>query len=91
MIDYGRVRGNDKPEPIHITDSKVFIASNIDKYNDFIDEYSIEGYEYDYKCYDKDEYIQKIGTEYEDLQSQLLNTQMALCDIYESIGGQDNG
>lgn len=87
MIDYGRVRGNDKPEPIHITDSKVFVASNIQKYSEFIDEYLMEGYEYDYKCYYKDEYIQLMGTQYEELQTQLLNTQMALCDLYENIGG----
>lgn len=87
MIDYGRVRGNDKPESIHITDSKVFIASNIEKYSEFIDEYTIEGYEYDYKSYDKDEYIERIGSQYEELQTQLLNTQMALCDLYENIGG----
>lgn len=87
MIDYGHVRGNDKPEPIHITDSKVFVASNIQKYSEFIDEYLMDGYEYDYKCYYKDEYIQLMGAQYEELQTQLLNTQMALCDLYENIGG----
>ena len=80
MVNYGKVRSSQAPKPIEITSSQVFIAKNISKYEEVFDDYSIEGYEYDYVGYDKDENILL-------LHNQVLDTQMALCDIYESIGG----
>lgn len=80
MISYGKVRSSQAPKSIEITSSQVFIAKNISKYEETFDDYIMQGYEYDYVGYDKDEYILL-------LHSQILDTQMALCDIYESIGG----
>jgi len=80
MINYGKVKSSQVPKTIEITNSQVFIAKNISKYEEKFDDYSIEGYEYDYVGYDKDEYILLLHNE-------VLDTQMALCDIYESIGG----
>lgn len=57
MINYGRVKSSVRPQEIEITSNKVFIASNIQEYQDIIDDKTINGYEYDYISYTKDEYI----------------------------------
>ena len=58
MINYGKVRSTTQPPEIKTTATKVFIASNIVPYTETIDNYTTEGYEYDYVSYSKDEYIQ---------------------------------
>ena len=57
MINYGRVKSSVRPQEIEITSDKVFIASNIQEYQDTIDDKIIGGYQYDYISYTKDEYI----------------------------------
>ena len=47
MTNLGRVRGNDRPQEIQIANSSVFIASNIQTYEETIDEHYISGFEYD--------------------------------------------
>ena len=81
MKDYGKIKSLEKPERIDIRANTVFVASNITPYTEIVEEdYVIQGYEYNYKSYNKDEYIHE-------LEDQILNTQLALCDIYESLGG----
>lgn len=87
MIDYGKVRSSVEPKPIEITDTKVFLASNIVPYEEEFDDKVVKGFEYEYKSFNKNEYIQYIGEQNKDLQEQLLQTQLALCDIYEAMGG----
>lgn len=88
MIDYGKVRSTIAPNPIDITTSKVFIASDITEYEENFDDYFIKGYEYNYKEYTKDEYILDMNKKNKELENQVLDTQMALCDIYEALGGE---
>ena len=57
MVDYGRVKSSFRPEEIEITNCSVFVASNIEEYEEEIDGYVFSGYIYDYKKYGKDEYI----------------------------------
>ena len=57
MINYGRVKSSMRPQEIEITSDKVFIASNIQEYQDTVDDKTINGYQYDYISYTKDEYI----------------------------------
>lgn len=57
MINYGKVKSSVRPQEIEITSDKVFIASNIEEYQETIDDKEISGYKYDYICYSKDEYI----------------------------------
>lgn len=57
MINYGKIRGSSRPQEIEITPTSVFIATNIQEYEKVLDDYNIHEYEYDYLCYDKDEYI----------------------------------
>lgn len=57
MINYGQVKSSIRPQEIEITSNKVFVASNIQEYQETIDDKIITGYKYDYVCYSKDEYI----------------------------------
>ena len=57
MINYGQVKSSFRPQNIEITSDKVFIASNIEEYQEIIDDKTVNGYTYNYTCYNKDEYI----------------------------------
>lgn len=63
MKNFGKVKSSTRPPKIETTDTMVFVASNIEPYSFSIDNYEINGYEYDYIGYTKDEYIQKISSE----------------------------
>lgn len=92
MINYGIQRGYVRPQEIEITASAVFVASNITPYTKEYDGKVEEGYEYEYIGYTKDEYILQLARDNKKLQQDLLDTQLALCDLYESIeGGEFNG
>lgn len=57
MINHGQVKSSFRPQEIEMTSNKVFIASNIEPYEDTIDDKVISGYKYNYVEYSKDEYI----------------------------------
>ena len=57
MIDYGTVRSFNRPKELEITANAVFVASNIQEYTQEFDGFIMNGYEYNYASYDKDEYI----------------------------------
>ena len=61
MINYGRVRSSNRPEELEITDTSVFIASNIEEYSNTYDGITVNGYEYDYVAYTKDEYLTTVA------------------------------
>lgn len=58
VIDYGRIQSTERPQDVEMTDTQVFIADNIKEYEKEIDGHVVQGFEYDYKSYTKDEYIQ---------------------------------
>lgn len=90
MINYGKQHSNNEPQPITITSTKVLVANNVIPYTLETDNHIINGYEYDYIEYDKDEYILKIIQDNEQMQQNLIDTQMALCDLYESLEGESD-
>lgn len=57
MKNYGIVYGSTQPQAIEITPTSVFIASNIEPYEEIIDDKTISGYKYNYIEYSKDEYL----------------------------------
>lgn len=76
MTDYGTVKSFVRPKNIEVTNTKVYIASNITPY---IDENGINGFQYNYQGYTKDEYI-------EYLHGALVDTQLALLEV---MGDED--
>lgn len=81
MVNYGKVRAAEAPENIVIDEFSVWIAENITTVTVPDEEgHTRTEYEYDLKQYPKDEYIHSMD-------EQLTDAQLALCDLYEMIGG----
>ncbi len=81
MIKYGTTYSYSAPATRTITSNKVFIASDI---TSSLDEDNQVLYTYKLTEYTKDEYISLLS---DNLEQQILETQLALCDIYEELGG----
>ena len=87
MISYGIQCGTVEPPAIFCTETSVFEARNITPYTETIDDRIITGYKYEYYQYTKDEYIKKLAEDNKQMQQDLIDTQLALCEIYESLEG----
>ena len=79
MTVYDEVRSTVKPDAVKIDEYSVWIAEDIRQ----------DGSEWVYTLtqYEKDEYIKLMDEKNTELESQLTDTQLALCDVYEMIGG----
>lgn len=87
MKDYGRQRSTVRPDEMVIDEFSVWnhtditdIAENVGKENEFI------GFEFNMVQYTKDEYIKIIAEKNASLENEVTNTQIALTEIYESMG-----
>lgn len=80
MIDYGKQKSTVRPEELELTETKVFVSSNITEVNeDGTDgQPGFTGYEFDLIECDKDEYIKIQAEKNESLQNQVEVTQEAL-------------
>lgn len=87
MKDYGLTRSTVAPQAVEITESKVFVATGIEQITVTMDEQEVQEYQFNLVEYDKDEYIKMISEKNEELEQQVTDTQIALCDVYEMIGG----
>lgn len=85
MIDYGTQRSTVEPLELELTETKVFVASNITPVNgpDTEDQPGFTGYEFGLVEYDKDEYIKLQAEHNAALEQQMTDTQLALCEVYE--------
>lgn len=87
MKDYGLQRSTVTPPEVELTESKVFVTSNITP----VDEPETEeqpgftGYEFQLMEYDKDEFIKMQNDKLESQDEQILDLQFALCEVYETI------
>lgn len=88
MKQYGKVRSGQRPERKVIDDFSVWIAENIVPVTEdgIDDQPGFTGYEYDLTQYSKDEYINLIDDKNESLETQITDTQLALCEVYEMLG-----
>ena len=85
MKNYGLQRSAVEPKAVEITESKVFIATDIKQVAVKMDEQEIQEYQFNLVEYDKDEYIKIISEKNEELEQQMTDTQLALCDVYEML------
>lgn len=88
MINHGKVKSTIKPENMVIDEYSVWINENIQEIEVEDEIVSADGqvekkkttmYEYDVLQYEKNEFIMQQS-------EQILDTQLALCEIYESLG-----
>lgn len=88
MIIHNNVESGSLPETVRILADKVLITSSVrQEQRAGIERENIPVYVYDITEYTKDEYIDIIRKKNEELETELLDTQSALCDVYEMIGG----
>lgn len=85
MIDYGTVRSTIKPNAVEIDEYSVWVNSDIKEIEVQSENETHTEYEYNQVRYTKDEYIKLIDERNTTLESQLTDTQLALCEIYEGI------
>lgn len=83
MTNYGKMRGNVRPSEIELTPKSVLVATNITPYEEEIDGRTFSGFEYDYIEYSMEEYLLKLTLENADLKQQIIDTQLALVELYE--------
>ena len=85
MINHGRVRASNTPSAIVVDEYSVWVASEIQSVT--VTDETGEHVEYEFSLvqYTKDEYIHHMIEQNQALESQLTDTQLALCDVYELI------
>lgn len=67
MTNYGKVKSTFRPLEIEFTSNAVFIASNIEEYTETIEDKIINGFQYDYIRYTKDEYMMLLTQKTEEI------------------------
>lgn len=85
MIDYGAVRSTVKPDAVEIDEYSVWVNTNITEIVVQLENETHTEYEFNQVRYTKDEYIKMIDERNSTLESQLTDTQLALCEIYEGM------
>lgn len=88
MIDYGIQYSAVEPKEVEAIGPNIFVADNIEPYAMDVEERHMEGFKYHCVCYTKDEYIAYLAQRNYDLEQQIIDTQVALCELYEAIGGE---
>lgn len=86
MKDYGTQRSTVRPLDVEVTQTKVFVASDISEVQVTMEEDEHTEFEFNLVEYDKDEYIKMISEKNSQLESDVVNTQIALCEVYELLG-----
>jgi hypothetical protein len=78
MKDYGTQYGSVSPQPIEITATTVFVATDIKKISRAINDKSVEQYEYHLVQYDKDEYLLYQANRMKELEEELAAAKILL-------------
>jgi hypothetical protein len=82
----GKVRSTVKPEEKVVDDYSVWINSDIQEIEVTHEGDTHTEYEFNQVQHTKDEYIRMIDEKNAKLESTITDTQMALCEVYESMG-----
>lgn len=78
MKNYGIIYGSTEPQSIEITPTSVFVATNIESYQEEIDGHQVSGYKYNYIEYSKDEYLLQQTNSLVQLQEELAAAKVLL-------------
>ena len=78
MIIHNNVRSSGRPQEIEITPNAVFVATNIQSYSKTIDDYTEQGYVYDYIEYTRDEYTILQNEKISNLEQELVAAKILL-------------
>ena len=83
MIDYGKTRSTVKPDKMIIDEFSVWINTDIQRLEVNIEDDIHTEYEFNQFQYSKDEYIKMIYEHNAELEQNITDTQIALCEVYE--------
>lgn len=83
MKDYGLQKSTIAPKAVEITETKVFVSTDIEQVTVTMEEQEVQEYQFNLVEYEKDEYIKMISDKNEALEQNLTDTQIALCEVYE--------
>ena len=87
MKDFGKTRSTVKPDAVVIDDNSVWVHTDIQEVHESVGEdQSFDGYEFNMIQYEKDEYILMMSEKNSELEKQVTDTQLALCEAYELLG-----
>ena len=87
MKDFGNTRSTVKPDAVVIDDNSVWVHTDIQEVHESVGEdQSFDGYEFNMIQYEKDEYILMMSEKNSELEKQVTDTQLALCEVYELLG-----
>lgn len=87
MKDFGKTRSTVKPDAVVIDDNSVWVHTDIKEVHESVGEdQSFDGYEFNMIQYEKDEYILMMSEKNSELEKQVTDTQLALCEVYELLG-----
>lgn len=86
MKELKNVQGSkEQAKPLIVGKTTVYVHTNIQQLKDE-DGNLTDIYSYDEVQYTKDEYIQVLADKNDVLEQDVINTQLALCELYESLG-----
>ena len=87
MKEIKNVQGSSQQaKPLIVGKTTVYVHSNIVQATDEDGNVIDDLYVYDEIQYTKDEYIKVMADKNETLEKELTDTQLALCELYESVG-----
>ena len=87
MKEIKNVQGSlQQAQPLIVGKTTVYVHSNIVQATDEDGNVVDNLYVYDEVQYTKDEYIQIMAEKNSQLEKELTDTQLALCELYESVG-----
>ena len=81
------VQSTIKPNEIEIDEYSVWVNKDVRKITVPDENGTHTEYEYNQTQYSKDEFIRLMSEQNKNLEDKLTDTQLALCDVYEMIGG----
>lgn len=87
MTEYKNVQSRVKPKEIEIDESSVWVNKDIREIAIADESGTHTEYEYNQTQYSKGEYIKLLSDKNKELEDKLTDTQLALCDIYETMEG----
>lgn len=88
MINHGRVRATETPEAVVVDEFSVWVASNVQSVTVADEQGERVEYEFSLTQYTKDEYIRALIERNQTLETDIVNTQIALCEVYELMTAQ---
>lgn len=88
MIEHGVVRAVVEPEAVTVDANSVWVAKNVQEVTVQDEQGQRTEFEFSLTQYTKDEYIRALIEQNQTLETDIVNTQIALCEVYELMAAQ---